>query len=309
MRVKGLWMVAACLGCALVPRRATAQEPPPVAEEPAPAPAPAPSESPSPSTEEQVKERKRAAFDLLSLYKDNYFLTGFASKHQAKFQFSVKFDLWPNEGHHALHFGYTQKARWNVYDPSAPFAENNYAPGLFYTFHHHVPRFEPPPGCAFFRERLGVEHESNGEGGADSRGWNRVYGSSRFACYDQAGEGYVLADLEVWAPPFGVGANRDLTKFIGFGELALSAGRDGAQGWTNDVDLTVRLRKGTRDWGSGSLQVDGRWTPPYPAGWRFTPRLVVQLFHGHGETLLLYDEVVTAFRVGIGFSDRSTRSR
>jgi outer membrane phospholipase A len=34
-----------------------------------------------------------------------------------------------------------------------------------------------------------------------------------------------------------------------------------------------------------------------------------QLFTGYGETLLSYDHALTAVRIGIGFTDRSTRSQ
>lgn len=290
----------------------SAPDPAPSSVAPVPIESTTPPDGPNPKASAAAAEaadKKRSAFDLLTLYNDNYFVTGFTKKHQAKFQFSVKFDLWPNEGHHAVHFAYSQVARWNVYERSAPFAENNYSPELFYTFYHSLPRFEPEPGCGFARERLGAQHESNGESGNTSRGWNRIYASTRFACYQQDRRHYALADLKVWAPPFATDGNSDITKYYGYGELSLSAGRDGASGWINDFDFTVRMRKGTRDWGTGSVELDLHWTPPYPDAWRFTPRLVAQLFQGQGETLALYNEVVTAFRIGIGFADRSSRAR
>src|ERR1700761_238804 len=140
--------------------------------------------------------------DLLTFYKDNYFLTGFTSAQEVKFQFSAKFDLWPNRSPHAVYFAFSQKSLWNVYQPSQPFLENDYSPELFYTYFHAPNRYEPLPGCGFFLERLGAVHESNGEDGDRSRGWNRVYGETRFACYDAA-RNYVSASLQVWAPPFG----------------------------------------------------------------------------------------------------------
>jgi hypothetical protein len=39
--------------------------------------------------------------DLLTFYKDNYILAGFTYATEVKFQFSAKFDLWPNSGPHA----------------------------------------------------------------------------------------------------------------------------------------------------------------------------------------------------------------
>lgn len=255
------------------------------------------------------QRKKQAPLDLLSLYQDNYFLTGFggATSNQVKFQFSAKFDLWPNRGHHGVFFAFTEKSRWYLYDKSAPFAENNFLPELFYTYFHHEGRYDPPPRCAFFHERAGIVHESNGED-VGSRGWNRVYAESRFACYGETSR-YFITALKIWAPAIGIQDNPDIHKYLGYGELSFSIGRDGWSGWLNDMDLTVHLRKGTRDWGTGSVEVDARYRPPYGTSFRFTPHVYAQLFQGFGETLLRYDQTVTAFRIGIGFSDRSSRSK
>jgi len=248
-----------------------------------------------------------AELDLLTFYKDNYFITGFSMKTEAKFQFSAKFDIWPNRGQHAVYFAFTQKSLWDIYRPSLPFVENNYAPELFYSFFHVPGRYEPEPGCGFFLERAGVIHESTGEEGEDSRGWNRVYGESRFACYDRAHR-YLALTLQVWAPPFGTKDNPDIASYQGYGELAASVGSDRGRGWLGDWELCARTRKGTKDWRVGSLELDGRWRPRYGDFWRFTPYLYAQLFTGYGETLLSYDHTTTSFRVGIAFTDLSTRS-
>ena len=259
----------------------------------------------------QLAKTRRAEgpLDLISLYQDNYFLTGFggATSNQVKFQLSAKFDLWPNRGHHGAFFAFTERSRWNLYDKSAPFAENNFLPELFYTYFHHASRYDPPPRCAFFHERVGLVHESNGED-VRSRAWNRAYVESRFSCYGETHR-YFVTSLRIWAPSFGSSDNPDIHKYLGYGELSFSLGNDGWSNWLNDFDLTVHLRKGTRDWGTGSVELDGRYRPPYGGSWRFTPHLYAQLFQGFGETLLRYDQSVTAFRIGIGFSDRSPRSK
>jgi phospholipase A1 len=246
--------------------------------------------------------------DLLTFYKDNYLLTGFTGGTEVKFQFSAKFDLWPNATQHAVYLAFSDKALWNLYKTSAPFRENNYNPELFYTYFHHPGRYEPPPGCAFFSERLGIEHESNGEAGATSRGWNRLDVESRFACYDEASD-YGIINVKLWAPPIGIDGNPDIVKFLGYGELTLSAGMEGAHNPLGGADVSVVLRKGTGAWSYGSVEVDARWRPPYGGWWRFTPYLYGQFFGGDGETLLNYDHSITAIRVGIGLSDRSTRTK
>ena len=258
---------------------------------------PSPSRAPS-----QAADR-----DLLTFYKDNYFITGFTKATEGKFQFSAKFDIWPNRGQHALYFAFTQKSRWDIYRTSLPFAENDYAPELFYSYFHVPGRYEPEPGCGFFFERVGVIHESNGEQGAASRGWNRVYVESRFACYDPAHR-YAALTLQLWAPPFGKSDNADISRYEGYGELSLSIGSDRGQGWLGDWELATHAHKGMRDWRVGSLELDGRWRPRYGEFWRFTPYLYAQVYSGYGETLLSYDRPLTTFRIGIGFTDLSTRS-
>jgi phospholipase A1 len=249
------------------------------------------------------------SYDLLTFYKDNYFITGFTRSVEAKFQFSAKFDLWPNRGPSAVYFAYSQKSLWNMYLRSSPFAETNYNPEVFYTFYHHEGRYDPPPGCGFFHERAGAEHESNGLSGATSRGWDRIYVESRYDCHTEKGL-FATVTLKVWAPPFFKSDNPDIVHYLGYGELSLDAGGDRGSGWVDQWDLAVTVRKGTSaSIPVGSVQVDGRWRPATGSLWRFTPFLYAQIFTGYGETLLSYDHSVTAFRVGIGLSDISTRSR
>ncbi|MEO8902359.1 MAG: phospholipase A [Polyangiaceae bacterium] len=260
------------------------------------------------ATQPTPAQSKEAELDLLTFYKDNYFLTGFTDATEVKFQISAKFDLWPNRGPHAAYFAFTQKSLWDIYRVSQPFDENNYSPELFYTYFHAPGRYDPPPGCGFFMERVGAAHESNGESGARSRGWNRIYVESRFACYDAARD-YGAVSLQVWAPPIGARDNPNITGYLGYGELSVSVGSDGGQGWLGDWEVALHARKGTRSWGAGSLETDARWRPRYGEFWRFTPYLYGQFFTGDGETLLSYDTPHSAVRVGIGFTDRSTRTQ
>ncbi len=251
--------------------------------------------------------KRQVELDLLTFYKDNYFITGFSMETEVKFQFSAKFDVWPNRGPHAVYFAFTQKSLWDIYRTSQPFVENDYAPELFYSFFHAPGRYDPPPGCGFFLERAGFLHESTGEQGENSRGWNRVYGESRFACYDAAHR-YVAIALQLWAPPFGTKDNPDIASYQGYGELSLGVGSDRGRGFLGDWELSSHARKGTKNWSVGSLSIDGRWRPRYGNFWRFTPYLYAQFFVGYGETLLSYDRSTTAFRLGIAFTDLSTRS-
>jgi phospholipase A1 len=244
--------------------------------------------------------------DVLTIHRPTYFVTGFSKATQAKFQFSAKFDLWPNRGTHTAYLAYTQKSLWDVYDRSAPFRESNYAPEIFYAHYHATTRDEPNPGCGLYSEQLGVEHESNGERGEASRSWNRAFGDVRASCAGRPWYGYL--DLRLWYP-FLLSENPGITRTQGYGELAASVGVDEPALYLNGI-VTVTLRKGTaRSLSAGSITVDARWRPTYESvfgsAWRFAPFVWFQFFTGYGETLGTFDQTSTAARLGLGLTDRS----
>ena len=279
--------------------------------------------------------QKYVCYDLLSTHRPNYFITGFTEAVEAKFQFSVKYNLWPNESPSSVHFGYTQKSLWNVYQASAPFVESNYNPELFYTYafrdHDRSPLQpstlspererpddgSPPPvpsgetpsgetrvGCRPSFLRAGVEHESDGLGGTQSRSWNRAYVSGLGGC-ELSAASYIVFALKVWGVPLSAGDNPDIAKYLGSGELSFAFGAS-SDAWYGSAEIGATARKGWRASAkAGSVEVDARWRPGYSnlsTSWRFVPYLFGQLFTGYGETLLDYDNPETSVRVGIGLS-------
>jgi phospholipase A1 len=260
-----------------------------------------------PETAESDAARGAApAPDILTFHRATYFLTGFTDETQVKFQFSIKFDLWPSSSSHTAYFAYTQVSLWDIYDESQPFRESNYAPEAFYAHYHSKVRDEPDPGCGLFAEQAGIEHESNGESSAASRSWNRIFGNVEFTCYGDPL--YALSGLRLWYP-LAAAENADIVKTQGYGELVLGAGFDDVDSHMNSL-VTVTLRKGmSRDWAKGNVTVDARWRPTYrrvlgPA-WKFAPFIWLQFFTGYGETLADFDRPAQSFRVGVGFTDRT----
>jgi outer membrane phospholipase A len=279
-------------------------------------------------------------YDLLSTHRLNYILSGVTGSTEVKFQFSVKYNLWPNESPSSVHLGYTQKSKWDLYRVSAPFLETNYDPEIFYTydFRGHgtahttaqspssepssskppstggplegteVEDLSPPPDvttrCAISYLRGGVEHESNGLGDQNSRAWNRAYASGLGGC-DLTAAAYVVAGLKVWAPPLFIASNPDISKYLGSGELSLSVGVN-SDAWYGAFEIAAVARKGWRaSWKAGDVEVDARWRPGYASlstAWRFVPYLFGQMYTGYGETLLDYNNPETSFRIGIGLS-------
>jgi outer membrane phospholipase A len=246
---------------------------------------------------------------ILTGYKDNYFITGFSSAAQVKFQFSLKVDLWPNDSNHSLYFGYTQKSLWNLYAASSPFLDSNYNPEVFYGYFKRYGDVVWAPGRVtpfLDSARVGIEHESNGRDGTASRGWNRVYGYAEEGVYFGT-DVYATLALKGWLPPFSADDNPDITAYRGYGEVTGVLGYDPTTpSWWGGGHLGVRYYHGwTHVLEQQGIEGFAEWRPAYQeTAWRFTPNFYVQLFSGYAEYLLDYKQKDTAFRIGFSIDDR-----
>jgi phospholipase A1 len=252
---------------------------------------------------------------ILSGHRENYFISGVSNEqHVVKFQYSAKFDLWPNASRHSAYFGFTQKSLWKLwdFDNSSPFEESNYAPEVFYGYYSKIGDIVPRPSTVtWFIEsaRAGLEHESNGADGVRSRSWNRVYAMVQAGTYFGTNH-YVMAIPRAWLPPFGDKDNENIEEYLGLGALSLEYGYDPVpKAWYGGGNITATLRKGLhRDFDRRSVEIALQWRPAYEGRllewWKFTPFFYVQIFRGYGESLLQYDQKVNVVRVGISFEDR-----
>jgi phospholipase A1 len=246
--------------------------------------------------------------DLLTFHEPNYFISGFDRDTQVKFQFSIKYDLWPNRTQHAVYFFYTQRSFWDLWevDASSPFTESNYNPGLFYALYADDDRMTRP-GCGFGSLFTGVDHESNGESASRSRAWNRVFSRASFTCTGSRA-GFLTWTPELWLP-FATGENPDIADYLGYGQLAVRYGTAESHRWYGALEAGVTGRRGTRS--RGSVLVELAWKPGYrdlTSKWRFTPYLYAQYFRGYGESLLTYDRDQSSLRAGFGFRDTAKLS-
>jgi phospholipase A1 len=261
------------------------------------------------SAEADTDATKRS---LLTFSKNNYFITGFDKHNQAKFQIAFKYELWSSDetigGPHAVYLAFSERALWRLYEHSFPFQETDYNPELFYSHLHH-PGVAPPDGCHIFRERAGVEHESNGLAAPGSRSLNRTYVEGQLVCYSPS-SGFISTTLKLWGYPWGIGENNREPLYAGPGELSVMAGADDRSRWYGYGDITVLYRKGFRDWRSG-VQIDARWHPSrssfFHHFWPINAYFYAQFFSGYRETLRKFDVNDTTFRVGIGLANRERR--
>lgn len=231
--------------------------------------------------------------DVISTFEPMYFIAGTRGGTSAKMQLSFKHrlfgaDSWPRQRVPALgnvHFGYTQTSLWDIGKESAPFRDTSYRPSLFY--------LEPDVWhTRDQRGRLsisaGVEHESNGKDGDNSRSLNTVFVRPRYK-WSFDGDKY----LSIWPKLvyyIEKSDNSDIRRYRGYGELNLRAGDE------NGIEASATWRKGTSTFGSVQLDLSYplRRQRDNAGGFIFA-----QYFHGYGESLIEYNvKRRSQFRLG-----------
>ncbi|MDR2009431.1 MAG: phospholipase A [Bacteroidales bacterium] len=221
-----------------------------------------------------------------SIYKNNYFITGIpTNKRISKSTADVKFQLSIKQRlvniklpfNSFLYLTYTQKSFWDIYKLSSPFADNNYNPGLLWVTPLVFDNFK---GMA----ALSVEHESNGEGGDDSRGWNFVSLSCSYFVTN-----CISAQLRLW---YGWGLNRDnpdLYEYKGYGLAALNYVTPKERFWCSFI---INPCKGFRAFNT-QLEVNFRIST------KLNQYFFIQWYNGYAENLLEYKNYYSMIRAGI----------
>lgn len=232
----------------------------------------------------------------VSVYEPVYVIVGGDGGLNAKFQISLRYQLFDGSGPLAkrlpwiddLYLSYSQTSLWDLGDLSKPFKDSSYRPRLFYSDTDLMRLFDG-------QLRLGVEtgfgHESNGKEGDDSRSFNMFYVRPILTFGDPAG-------LRFYAAPLihnyiADDENPDLKDYRGYVDWVLGFGAKGG------LDFWTTLRKGERsDYGSVELNVS------YPlsklSGGDLTGWLTLQYFNGYGESLLDYNRKLDSqLRLGI----------
>lgn len=247
----------------------------------------------------------RENYILFATYEDdpNGNVDGFREvKHlELKFQLSLRYrivDLGPRNG--KVVFGYTNTSFWQVYNwsESAPFRTTDHQPELFYEWHVTESKAATPRQYS----RLGVVHQSNGEGVRLSRSWNRLFGEYLAGWIDKNAPMVPGSSSPVPGRFLSVRAwlnfqydeirNPKINKYMGYFELR----GERVWGGRRRPRLMAMLRNNLRiDGNRGAIQVDFSWGLP----WRWEDlRLRMQYFNGYGESLIDYDH--NSNRIGLG---------
>jgi len=232
----------------------------------------------------------------VSVYEPVYVIAGGDGGLNAKFQISLRYQLFDGRGALAnrlpwiddLYLSYSQTSLWDLGDLSKPFKDSSYRPRLFFSNYDLARYFDG-------QLRVGVEtgfgHESNGKEGDASRSFNMIYARPTLTLGDPAG-------LRFFAAPLihnyiADDENPDLKDYRGYVDWVLGIGAKGG------LDFWTTLRKGERsDYGSVEFNVS------YPlsklSGGDLTGWLTLQYFNGYGESLLDYNrKLESQLRLGI----------
>ena len=250
------------------------------------------------------REIKLADDPLVFLpYKANYFLpvsyysgyqesAGFRGAEygpvEAQFQISLKFpiDTGLLTDNDALIAAYTQQSYWQLYEQSAPFRETMYEPELIYGVSLNQSLLKELKLEGF---TLGINHQSNGQGGDFSRSWNRLFAEVFFASGDW---GIAFKRWFRIPEPAAEDDNPDIKNYVGISELGMAYTK------ANHV-LTFRMRNHIdSDFSRGNMQFS--WSFPL-AGERYKGYLLMRT--GYGDTLADYDQYTNRIGLGISIND------
>lgn len=255
-----------------------------------------PRQGPTATGQQPVSTSQLSGFDrfrnAISPYEPVYFVGGSDKGRNARYQISFKYRLFtPDDPSNPsladnLYLGYTQTALWDLHSNSNPFVDTSYKPSIFW---RKDALLQTENTQWFLGLATGVEHESNGKAGDDSRSINHAYIQPEFNYRFNGGSTLTFAPrLKSY---FHVRDNPDYRDYAGNVDWKLRWAQD------NGLVLTGQYRHGRHS--RSTTQLDAAWplrrTPLNMNGY-----LYFQYFQGYGQTLLGYDHKSgSQFRIGL----------
>jgi outer membrane phospholipase A len=223
----------------------------------------------------------------------NYFSAGSSGETNAKFQVSLKFRLFNPDTKtpflEKLYLGYSQTSIWQLGSSSKPFYDSSYRPTAFFMDEN----VEQWPFRKWSRLGLqaGVEHESNGKDGVDSRSMNVAFVRPAFTF--PLWKDYFVSFAPKLYTYLEKEDNPDIPDYRGYGDFVIKIGEvDGLQ-------LSTTLRKGLSK-EAYSAQFDLSYPLKTATFGNLGGYLHLQYFDGYGESLLDYNRHVRPqFRIGL----------
>ena len=220
-----------------------------------------------------------------------YFVIGPREGWNARFQLSFKYRLFDQTAGFGaeqpwlvgFYFGSTQTSLWDLSSQSKPVRDTSYRPSFFW-------RWERPGTLAWIdAARFGFEHESNGQGGENSRTINTIFVRPEWRRAVGRGEIEFTPKLYTYLTN---DENPDIAHYRGYVDWRVR--HDAGGQWIT----TLVARTGTA--GKGSLLVDmSRRTRDLKVG-PVSGYLHLQFFNGFGESILDYNVRRTSqIRIGL----------
>ena len=239
-------------------------------------------------------ETKPALFEHFYGHEPIYFLYGW-DPDNIKFQISFKYRILNPEGTLAkkrprladIYFGYTQTSFIDLDSPSDAFLDNSFKPELLFSQKNLMN--EPTAWLSQLGLEAGIQHQSNGDSGIDSRSLNILY-AKPILKFGDTGAHHLTVAPKIWLYVGSLVENPDIADYWGYFDLELRFGR------ADGVELRSNWRQGSE---GGSLQVDVTYPLRVLCFGNCNGYLQVQYFSGYGETLLNYNQKDTQLRIGI----------
>jgi len=178
----------------------------------------------------------------------------------------------------SLNIAYTQLSYWQVYASSQYFRETNYEPEIFLS-RNFLPNW---------LVNLGLDHQSNGRGGALERSWNRMILSNIISDENW------IAGIQVWSLIFRDKSsnlhNPDIAHYLGYESLLFSYK-------FHQITASIQLQNLESLLRRGSTKI----SLSYPLNKNFS--LYTQYFNGYGQSLIEYNNRTQSFGIGIALND------
>jgi phospholipase A1/A2 len=186
-----------------------------------------------------------------------------------------------------LYFAYTQTSIWDLGSESSPFKDTSYRPSIYYYWDESGKGYNPNSW------KFGLEHESNGRDGVDSRSLNIAFVQPHWNI--DTTRGRKLTFKPKFYAYLEKSDNSDIANYRGYVDWIAKYGRDDA------AILTAMYRQGTDGYVQGQVDLS------YPISDKIFGRtgtfLHLQLLGGYGETLIDYNKRSdTQLRIGISLA-------
>jgi phospholipase A1 len=230
----------------------------------------------------------------ISGYEPMYLIIGTKAPN-TKFQISFAYQLLNNDGPLAtsapalkgFHIAYTQTSMWDGNKSSSPFYDTSYKPEFFYAWKNVT--HAQPTNWIQLDLQAGLEHESNGKGGTDSRSLAIAYFQPTLTIGRDDGL-QVALQPRVWAYMGNLSDNPEIADYMGYASLRTIVG------WKRGLQLSALGMMGKHA-NRGSVQLDLTY-PTMQFFGSFSLYLDVQYFNGYGESLLGYNQRSDELRIG-----------